>query len=114
MGYFDKVLEIAAKSAKTDLEKHINNINGSKIFDLYYSDKPYGSGAHVETTRDKANRLMDYLEKKGYKPDKLPDRYQGRYEVIETIELKKRGVKGKIKITSVPYYDHLAKILIEI
>ena len=105
MGYFDKVLEIAAKSAKTDLEKHINNINGSNLFDLYYSDKPYGSDTHVETTRDKA---------KGYKPDKLPDRYQGRYEVIETIELKKRGVKGKIKITSVPYYDHLAKILIEI
>lgn len=114
MGYFDKVLDIAGRQPKTDLEKHINAINGSDLFDLYYSSKSYGSDTHVETTRDKANRLIDYLEKKGYKPNKLPDSYWGRYEVIESVELKKKGIKGNIKITSVPYYDHLAKILIEV
>lgn len=110
MSYF-KIVETAARKAKTDLEKHINKINDSGLYDLFYSDK-HLSDTYVQTTRIKANKLIDYLEKNGYKTNQQPNEYMGRYEVIETIILKNRNIKGYISIKSLPYDDDLAQIKI--
>lgn len=97
-------IEVASTLDPKHRLKHLRVINSAEIIEFDEGE------VYVETTRAKANKLADFLETKGYKSDKSDERMG--LETLEQIVLTRKGVKGYVVIKSVPYYDHLARILV--